>query len=469
MRPAYDDDRPPGEPCEGQGLALVAAAADADGSDSLLDPHAERILDARLGRPPRDVLEATIVLEAWAGRPARSAMSTARSLVKADVPEPIGQGRVDPVDDSERRSIVGEAVALVLSILSVAAWAGPLSDDLGGHVLERAIRVALPIAVALQWGLRSRYLSRRHGLALLAHQGVVRLAAAVLIIELPLVSLSPWGPIAAMLVAVWVAGTVLSRRGWGLLYAAALVAATAALDHGLSAYAVLGTLTGATAVLCVIAVLSRRQPTDDRAGALSRAMLAALLGGGIGVLLVADPTLGWGVHGVHPAIALVPSVIGSFWGGYHLWQLYAAIPLGLRGVPLDGASRVRMADPAMKVFVGAIARLLGATAVLSVAVIALGHWTRGTDALSVFIAFGVVALFSMLVSLMESLSLASSAVVVVAIALVAELSWPTIGPWLAAGSALAVGGCVGVLLALPPLVLLLSRSGRVLATALWIR
>ena len=33
--------------------------------------YAEAVLDARLGRPARDVLEATVVLEAWTGRPAQ--------------------------------------------------------------------------------------------------------------------------------------------------------------------------------------------------------------------------------------------------------------------------------------------------------------------------------------------------------------------------------------------------------------
>ena len=32
-----------------------------------LDRHAHAVLEARLGRPARDVLEATVVLEAWTG------------------------------------------------------------------------------------------------------------------------------------------------------------------------------------------------------------------------------------------------------------------------------------------------------------------------------------------------------------------------------------------------------------------
>jgi hypothetical protein len=135
------------------------------------DLHAEDVLEARLGRQPRDLLEATVVFEAWMGRPARTAMASARRLVKLDGPPPRALGSVDPFADSDQRSVIAEGLTLVLLIMSVAAWATPIRRQLGPDVLAHAIRVALPIAVALQWGLRSRYLGRPHGLACLAGTG----------------------------------------------------------------------------------------------------------------------------------------------------------------------------------------------------------------------------------------------------------------------------------------------------------
>jgi len=433
------------------------------------DPRAANVVEARLGRPARDVLEAAIVLEAWDGRAAQSAMSSAPELIAPDTPGAIVRGRIEPPEDRDQQGVIGEGMALVLSILSVAAWARPLSRELGPQALEHAIRAALPIAVALQWGLRSRYLSRRRGLALLARDGIVVSAIGVVLVELPLVLLFPWGPVTALLVAIWVGGAVLTRRGWGLLYALALVAGTVVLDRGDAAYAVLGALTGLTLLLCAVAVMTRRVPTDDRAGAIPRALLAAVLGVSVGVLLVADPSLGWGVHGVHPAIALVPSVIGSFWGGYHLWSFYDAIPRGLSGVPLDRANRIGVTDPAMRIFLGSAARLVGTTIILSAVVIALGRWTHGTDKVSVFVAFGCVGLITMMVGLLESLSLHRAALVAALAALAVEISWHYFVPWHVSGGALAAGATVGVLLTLPPLITLLSRSGRVLATTLWIQ
>jgi hypothetical protein len=432
------------------------------------DPHAEAVIDARLGRQARDLIEATVVLEAWMGRPAESALSSARHLVNLEGPPPRALSNADPFADSDQQSVVAEGLTLVLLILSVAAWATPIRRHLGPHVLSHAIRVALPIAVALQWGLRSRYLGRPDGLACLARDGVLFWAAALALISVPLIFLSGWGPVAALLIPIWVGGTVLTRRGWGLVYAGVLVICTIALDQGLEPYAVLGSLTAITLLMCLAGIRTRARQTDARSGSVRRAVVAALIGGMIGVLLVGDPSLAWGVHGVHPAIALLPSVIGSFWGGYYLWNFYDAVPRGLRGVSLERASRVAFSDPAMSIFVGAVARLLAATVVLSAVVAALGGLTHGSDALSVFVAFGCVGTVSMLIGMLEAFSLQTPALIAAGAALATELAWNDLVHAHASGAALAVGATVGVILTLPPLMVRLIRSGRVLATTLWI-
>lgn len=441
-----------------------------DNSTSGPDRYAQGVLDARLGRPPRDVIEATIVLEAWAGRPARTAMTTARELVTPDAKAAsLAKGRLEKNRDREQQSVVMEGIALIFSILSVASWATPLSREVGPHVLAQAIRLALPVSFALQWGLRSRYLSRRSGLALFARDWIACCAFALIAVELPLALVANWGPIAAMLVAIWTGGTVLVRRGWGLLYAAALGAGTLGFERHEPAHAVLGALTAFVLLTSAAAVITRRAQTDEQAGGVPRALTAALLGICVGVLLVADPSVGWGVHGIHPAIALVPSVIGSLWGGYYLWNFHEAIPRGLSGVPLHRASRIGLKDPAMSIFLGALVRLVIATIVLSAVVIYLGRFTRGTDQLSVFIAFGFVALVSLLIGLLETLSLQRAALIAVTAAVGAELAWRSTVHWHVSGGALIAGAAVGVILTLVPILALLARSGRVLATTLWIQ
>ncbi|HEY3775902.1 MAG TPA: hypothetical protein VGL69_23065 [Solirubrobacteraceae bacterium] len=430
--------------------------------------QAAGVLEARLGRAPRDVIEATVVLEAWAGLPAGNAMAAARTLIQTDTATASVPGRIDAVDPAHRQSVALESLALILSILSVAAWATPLSRAFGAQTLAEAIRIALPVAVAVQWALRSRYLSLSSGMALLAGDGLAVVALAFLGVVAPLLLIPGCGRIAAILVAIWVGGAVVTRRGWGLLYSLALTGAAVALDDGVDAVLVLLLLTAGVLAATFAGVISSRAETDERPGGVSRTTLAALLGACVGVLLMADPSLGWGVRGLHPAISLVPSVAGSLWGGYHLWNLYEAVPQGLSGVAPLRASRRTMRGPAMALFLGAAARLVVATVVLSAVVIALGRWTHGTDRPSVFIAFGCVALVSLQVSLLEALGRQRAALMAIAAALTVELAWPHLVGSGISGGALAAGAIVGILLTLPPLITLLSRAGRVLATALWI-
>jgi hypothetical protein len=162
-------------------------------------------------------------------------------------------------------------------------------------------------------------------------------------------------------------------------------------------------------------------------------------------------------------------VVGSVWGGYYMWNFYDEIPRGLRGVPLDSASRAALSDPAMSIFIGAIARLVGATVVLSAVVIALDGLTHGTDALSLFVAFGFVALVSLLIGMLESFSLQRAGLIAAAAAVTAEFACRYLVHSHVPGAALAVGAAVGVMLTLPPLISRLARSGRVLATMLWIQ
>jgi hypothetical protein len=454
-------------PDNGRGPRL-GALTEADAIRAPREHYAEAVIEARLGRRARDVLEATVVLEAWTGRPAQSAMSSAQHLVGVDGPPERATGELDAADDSLQHSVIAEGVTLVLLILSVAAWAGPIRRALGPDILADAIRVALPIAVALQWGLRSRYLSRPDGLACLARDRIGVCMVALLAVA-PLFFVPLWGPMAAMLIAVWVGGSVVTIRGWGPIYATVLVVGTVAMGRGLDPYAVLGALVGITLAMCVAAVRTSRRPNAGRAGTMRRALPAALIGCFIGLLLVMDPTLGWGVHGLHPAIALLPSTIGSFWGGYYLWNFYEAIPRGMRGVSLGGASRAAFSDPAMSIFVGAIVRLVLATLVLSAVVIALGRWTEGTDSPSVFVAFGLVGLVCLLIGLLEALTLQRAALVSAAVALAVELAWHNAVKSSSPGAALAIGAAAGVVVSLPLLLARLMRSGRVLATTLWIQ
>lgn len=437
-------------------------------AEPLAAPEAGGIVCARLGRPPQDLLEAVVVLEAWGGVPTLAAFGVGGAVLDAQAPpDPRARRPVAPEAEG-RESVVAEGVALVVAILAIATWAGPLSVALGTVVLERALQIALPVTLCLQWMIRSRYLSRRAGLRLLV-EDQVPLVLLIGLIGATLALLPPFGPIAGIFVTVWVGGIVLARRGWGLLYGALVLGEAAALELGAPALDSLVVLAGVTLLGVLLAIATSRAPTNESPGRAGRAVSAGAIGALLGGVLVGDTSLGWGVHGAFPALALVPSVIGSFWGGYHLWEFHEAIPRELRGVSLAQLGGKLGRGPAARIVAGALVRLVGLTAMLSGLVVAAAAWTRGTDHGSLFVAFGCAALVCLFVSLHESLGYLRWAFFSAASGLAAELA---VQRWLVApvpGTGLIVGGALGTVLALAPLTLRLRSSSRVLATALWIK
>lgn len=437
-------------------------------SGPLNGEQAGGIVHARLGRPAQDLLEAVVVLEAWGGVPSESALALDAVVLPPAAAAAPGPARAIAQDDEAREGIVAEGIALLVAIVAVAAWAGPLSRQLGATTLEHALRVALPLTLALQWTLRSRYLGRAGGVRQLA-EGWVEVLAATALVGAGLASIPAVGPLVALFALTWVGGAVMARRGWGLAYGALVAGEALALGAGAPAHASLALLGGIVLGACVLAVATARGPAEQAPGRLGRALAAGAIGALLGVLLVGDDTLGWGVHGAFPGLALAPSVIGSLWGGYHLWQFHAAVPRGLRGLPLALASASIRGGPAAHVLVGALVRLVGVTTVLSLIVLAAARWTNGTDAAGLFVAFGAAALVCLFVSLHESLGYVRWAFFVALASVAVELA---LDRWLVSpppGLPLSVAGAVGTLLAVAPLVRQLRSPGRMLATALWIR
>ncbi len=429
--------------------------------------EARGIVRARLGRPAQDRLEAIVVLEAWGGVATTTAFALGSGIVAPPSPD-AATGRWALPEPDGRESVVAEGFALLLAIIAIAAWAGPLSRQLGPLVLERALQVALPVTLGLQWAIRSRYLSRRAGVRCLAEDLVVLLTLAVLLASSLLV-LPRFAPIAGAFVVVWVGGTVLARRGWGVVYGALVTGEAVALGAGAPARIALAALVATTVLLVSLAVRTAGAPSVEPPAPLGRALIAGAIGALLGGVLVADASLGWGVHGAFPALALVPSVIGSFWGGFHLWQFHAEVPRGLRGVPLTQAGGPIARGPAVRIVTGALMRLIGVSAVLSALVVGAGVWTRGTDRTSLFAAFGCAALVCLFVSLHESLGYVRWALLSATAGLAVELAVQRWAGLHVAGAGLIAGGATGTLLALAPLLTRLRSPGRVLATALWIK
>jgi hypothetical protein len=449
------------------------------------------LVHARLGRRPQDMLEAAVVLEAWAGVPAQRALETGAAMMPRPALEPQPSAAVLPPVERSTAQLV-EGVAFVASVLAIAFWAAPLASALGADAVTRALTVALPLTLALQWALRSRYLSRPHAIAELAGVRAGLGCAAVAAVALPWPALGRAGAVAGLLTVTWTGGAILMRGGRAAAYAAIVLGATAPMAAGVAPLPVLAATAALTAAAVAVELRgSARVPVRGRHG---RAAICALLGAGLGVLLVADRSVGWGA-GAAPALALLPSALAGVWAGLCLGRLGHAIPRALAGIPAaprgaaenrmplgDESPRATAGSPAhrtplghespratagspvnrapLRVFAGAVARLLGASAAGSLALALIVPVGAG-----VLAAFALLALTTLLVGLLETIGRVGWAAAGVGCAVAAELAVRD-APFPGAG--LALGAAVGALVLLPAVVAPLLRPARTLATTLWI-
>lgn len=440
-----------------------------------LDPAAAApIVEARLGRTPQDMLEAAVVLEAWAGvRPERALGAAERLMAEAPDERTVSVGRLPR--PAAPPHVLRDGLAFLVTVIAIACWASPLTDSLGVSDVRRALTIALPLTLALQWSLRSRFLDHPGGLVELArHRGALLLGpgATVLVGSL---ALGRAGTLAGLLTVTWVGGTVLLRRDWPVPYVLIILMATAAMTTGLPALEVVRAAGVLTTLAVVFALRPREQtlrpltPSPGRAHLTGRAVRSGLIGVGIGLMLVLDRSVSW-TSGAVPALALLPSAVAGLWGAAHLRHLELAILRGLSGVPVDGPGTDGRARPALRIIAVAVLRLLGLTAALSAALVLLTPWlgssARGSGVLA---GFGLLALASLLLGLLDSLGGSRWVLLAVGAAAGTEAYIAAAGIEPFAGVGLLVGGALAAALVLPAIVVLLSRSARTVATTLWIR
>jgi hypothetical protein len=276
------------------------------------------------------------------------------------------------------------------------------------------------------------------------------------------------GVLAGLLAVTWTGGTLLVGCRRPLTYAIIVIAATPAMMARVEVMAVLAAValatTGAVALaLRTPAVLARPTP-----GRWPRAIAAGAIGLGLGLMLVLDRTVGF-TEGAVPALALLPSTVASAWGGYHLRHLEQAIPRSVSGIAAGDPYARGVAWPPFSVLLGGLGRLLLLAAALSLVLLAFTPWlgasARGAGLL---VGFGLVALATLLVSLLEAMGRGPWALVAVACAAGAEAAIRVAGSDPFPGTGLVVGGTLAVILVLPAVIGQLIRPARTLATALWI-
>ncbi|MFY9265257.1 MAG: hypothetical protein WAO61_07505 [Solirubrobacterales bacterium] len=425
--------------------------------------QARDLAEARLARPVQDALEAAVVLEAWVGEQSGRALEIGPELVRA--PEQPAEAAPGASHRTRQTGALADGMGLVIAVLLVATWASPIADALGAAVWNGALVLALPVALALEWML----LARHGGGAELSftRRGASGAAVLLLIVGAALFLSGAQGRLAAALVVTWVCGAALVKLRLLSAYLVLLAVSSGLMHAGVEAELVIWSAALTSFSIALWAVLTRRT-ADDRAGAPSRALGWAAIGAGLGLMLVADRSIGWGFNGSVPALALIPSAAGSLWAAHHLSRIYWAMPDSLEGVGYVTSDRINLRGEATRILGGAVIRMAVAVTILSVLCAMLGRWTDGTISTGLFAAFAAFGLASLFVTLLASIRRSHLAALAVASGLIVELllrRWlgePPPGTYLLSASLLAA------LLAATRIVFLFSRPGRALATGLWI-
>jgi hypothetical protein len=420
--------------------------------------EARALIEARLGRPPDDAYEAAVVLEAWGGERAGTVFRTGSEAVRAAGPHTRAEGKQSADANTERTPADG--IATLLAVLGIAAWSTPLAQALGSDE-SAAFGVALPLALAAQWAVRSRYriVSARRLVGL--RQDLPRVAVATVAgAPAAWLALGRAGLVASLLVVIWAGGAVIARAGRAWLQAAVVGIVGFALNLGAPVLVVLGAAAAATLAAVVMAAL--REDPDASPGPGALAFAGAASGLLLGLLLTADSTIRWGSAWVL-GVTLVPSVLAALWAGAHLATLHVRLVDDLSGVePRRAGSQLT----ALRVLGGAAARYLGCCAVLSIAV---GLFVTSTEPSipMLMLAFGIVGILSTGVAFLEALGWRVAAVGSMATAYAIAVGIAHAGQG-AAGEPIVVGAAVGAVVAVSCVVAALSRPAELLATRLWI-
>ena len=436
----------------------------------LNDHEASVLVAARLGREPQDALEAAVALEAWGGLPAEEALACALRVVAAIDPTAPRPTPLHALAVSDQSFAIGD-VGFVFGVLFTGFWVSRLAVELGDRGVDRAWRIALPLSLGIQWFFRRRYLSSPDGLGRLRSHAQTVFAPLVLLLGAIGILIRPGGWLAAGLTIVWVGGFVLAQRGWGLGFGASLVAGALVLKVGIAAPTLVAI--AVVAVICAAAIaLSTVRSSPRRPGSAARALTAGLVGAGLGLLLVVEPRFPWNARGALPALTVVPSLLGSLWGGFHMARLWDVMPQVLVTTTVRKRHEGTAGRLMMRLLVESIARLLLGAGLISLCVMAWVWFdgaVTGPDRrifISLLVAHGVLAVAGLCVALLEAFGRWAWAIVSVAAGVLVALS---LGRWayeLTPGVRITWGAIAALAMALGPLLALLREPDRNLAAGL---
>lgn len=381
--------------------------------------QARAVVEARLGRPAQDALEAAIVLEAWGGLRGSSRFGLGAAVIDVTSRQLPPLRSTDVMVSSDEPS-AGHSVGLMLALSGIAVWMAALSAGLGFVAVRQDYQVALPVTLALEWLIFRRYLGGREGPGRLRRDYGEVLVLLLLAGGTSVILAQDHSVLPAALVFIWTAGFVLAELGWGAAYAMLLLMAALASLLGLPVVVgvvLVSCLLGVGLFISLVPVPCSMRP----AAPWRRAGPAGLIGGGLGLLIAqasGSPQTGPPMLAM---LALFPTLIGTMWGFRHLSRLWIVVPGALITRSVRHSARFDMLRVATGVILAAIARATVATAGLSLVVLALGTHQSAPGLGPVLLILGGVALVGMVAALLEGFGHSLGALAIVISACVATV------------------------------------------------
>ena len=321
---------------------------------------------AKLDRPPQDPLHAAVVLEAWAGQPSAKTLQDTEQMDASRIPMMGPSLRPVPVDNLID---IKEFTVLVTVLASVFLWLPALRDLLGADTVSTTMAWALPVALAIDRGLRVRYLATGHvqtiNPAMWALNGVALavLGTAWLI--------SDAEQIGASLAIIWGYAGVLAIRKWPLAYINIVIAVASWLYFDGSV--VVGLTVGAAAVLAATTAAVLTTSSEQRIPeTFWITVAAAITGASAGVLLTSERDL-WTDRSWWLGAAVLLVSLSGWWASARITQLWVELPSQLASVTIDDDRRQWGGLVVSSAVAGALSRVVLPTYVLLLALVVIGE------------------------------------------------------------------------------------------------
>jgi hypothetical protein len=433
---------------------------------SMKPGQALALVEARLGRPPRDGLEAAVVLEAWGGLRTSASLELGERVMEVVSDTRVEAPREPRVRPPEPVNYLVEICSLV-GFVSMATWGVPLGEALANVDVDRAFKVGVPLALALQWMTRRRYFSGERKLGSFGSDGG-RFAVMFLLLLAGIAATGPTGVLIAVLELIWFSGYILAKDGKAMIYVVGLSVTTWSLYTDVPPERVLPVVAGVLALAAVFRVvrhnrIRKRKAQRNPPVVWRETIPSVVIGTALGLMMVFSVAHlrpdGWML-----AAALAPAGTGAVVAAAIMRTLWFRLDTELAIAPAWSVNQAGSRAVSRRVFCAGLGYFTTCLVLAAgVAVVLVNHGQDLLGVLELVCGFVLFCWLAMLTDFQHAWNRISWAFVIAVGACGVDLGMRfTLAD---ASAGLTIGASVGILIAVFAQRAFVRRPAQVLATA----